>query len=390
MAVIGAGPYGLVAAAHLRHAGVETHVFGDPMGFWRDQMPRGMLLRSPRRATHLSDPHRALTLDEWARERGAPLVDPTPLSDFLAYGEWFARRAVPDVDRRHVRRVEVASTRFRLSLDDGSEVDAGRVVVAAGLFPFPHRPEIFAELGTSLVSHACDHAELGTFAGQRVLVVGGGQSALESAALLHEEGAEVEVAVRAGGIFWLPDKDGGTRLHDRAYPPTGVGGIRTGWVAAVPDVFRRLPQRQRPSIFAGCLRPAGAHWLRPRLANVRLTIGREVTAAHGRGGSAALTLSDGSSRTVDHVLLATGYRIDIARYPFLPAELLAKVRLDRGRPHLGVGLESTLAGLHFLGAPAEGSFGPIMRFVTGSSYAAPALTSRVVGRRGPLVNFAFG
>ena len=58
VAIIGAGPYGLALAAHLRGRGVEPAVFGRPMSFWEEHMPKGMLLRSPWRASHISDPDR--------------------------------------------------------------------------------------------------------------------------------------------------------------------------------------------------------------------------------------------------------------------------------------------------------------------------------------------
>jgi hypothetical protein len=52
-------------------------------------------------------------------------------------------------------------------------------------------------------------------------------------------------------------------------------------------------------------------------------------------------------------------------------------------------LESSVAGLHFTGALAAESFGPVMRFVVGTAYTAPALTQGVLGRRRPLLRWAF-
>ena len=68
VAVIGAGPYGLSAAAYLRSAGVETRIFGEPMAFWQKQMPAGMCLRSNWGASHIADPQSQLTLDEYSRK----------------------------------------------------------------------------------------------------------------------------------------------------------------------------------------------------------------------------------------------------------------------------------------------------------------------------------
>jgi hypothetical protein len=104
-----------------------------------------------------------------------------------------------------------------------------------------------------------------------------------------------------------------------------------------------------------------------------------------------LQLSDGSHELVDHVLMATGYRIDVSKYEFLSASLVSALRLIGGCPVLGRGFESSVRGLHFLGAPAVWSFGPLMRFVAGADFAARAVSQSVVrARRGtvgrPIVN----
>src|SRR5206468_7907914 len=104
--IVGAGPYGLSAAAHLRSIkGLDVRVHGEPMSFWEQHMPRGMLLRSPYVASHLSDPGRALTLDTYQAECGNHLHRPVPLDRFVDYGRWFQRKVVPDVDSRKVVRI---------------------------------------------------------------------------------------------------------------------------------------------------------------------------------------------------------------------------------------------------------------------------------------------
>src|SRR5436190_7171071 len=161
VAVVGAGPHGLSAAAHVRHGGLEPIVFGDPMAFWRDQMPAGMLLRSSPRASSIADPERKLTLADWAAAHGKEVARPVPLEDFLAYGQWFQREAVPNVDPRMVRRVVQANGGFELTLDDGDVLNVGRVAVAAGIAPFPRVPELLRDLPRELVSHASEHEDLG-------------------------------------------------------------------------------------------------------------------------------------------------------------------------------------------------------------------------------------
>ena len=88
-------------------------------------------------------------------------------------------------------------------------------------------------------------------------------------------------------------------------------------------------------------------------------------------------------------MLGTGYEVDARRYPFLSDQLVDRLEIRDGLPVLRPGLESSVRGLHFVGAPASGSFGPIMRFVIGTWYAAPALTRQVLGRRQRLLSLSY-
>ena len=393
VAVIGAGPYGLATAAHLRHAGVPVRTFGGVLEFWREQMPEGMRLRSRKRSTHISDPERKLTIDDYVAATGRTVTTPSlMLDEFLDYGAWFQQQAVPDVDPRKVRVLDRHEGSFRLELEDGERVTVDRVVVAAGLFPFGRRPEPFRSLPPALVSHSADVRDLSRFAERKVLVVGGGQSALESAALLHEVGAEVEVAVRAPEIKWLAPENAPRQpgLRSRLpLPPTDVGGFATGWTAALPDLFRLVPQRLKPVVSYRCIRPAGSAWLRPRLEDVPLGMGAIATGAQASNGGVSVHLADGGERKFDHVLLGTGYEIDVRSYPFLAPALAAAIEVEGGYPRLRTGFESSVPGLHFVGAPAAITFGPIMRFVVGTWYAAPSVTRHVLGRRPRPLQTAF-
>ena len=396
--IIGAGPSGLAAAAHLRAAGVPVRCFGEPLEFWSSQMPQGMLLRSRRRSSNIADPRRELTIEEYERSAGLSLRHPSlTREEFIDYGRWFAQRVVPDADARRVASVARDNGGFALRLADGKALSAGRVIVAAGLSPFLDMPDPFAALPDSVRSHAYDHNDLSGFSGRTVAVIGSGQSALECAALLRERGATVEVLARAASVNWLPDdtlpveRPSGLAWRPAVpLPPTDVGGRVTGWAAAMPDVFRRLPGRVKPDFSYRCIRPAGSGWLRGRLREVPITCGVDVIDAEARDGRVTLRSRDGAVRTVDHVLLGTGYRVDVRRYPFLTPGLASEIAVaDGGYPVMGAGLESSVPGLHFMGAAAAYSFGPIMRFVVGTWYAAPAVARRAAGRRQPPISFAF-
>jgi NADPH-dependent 2,4-dienoyl-CoA reductase/sulfur reductase-like enzyme len=382
VAVLGAGPYGLSAAAHLGRAGVETRVFGKTMAFWRERMPSGMLLRSGWQASHIADPARELTLDAYEAAQGRRLERPVPLTDFVNYGEWYRDRAGIEPDPRLVERLSRANGHFALRLDDGETVEAGSVVVATGLDRFEWRPPQFAALPSELVSHSSEHSSLAQFAGGRVAVVGSGQSATESAALLHEAGAEVELVLRRPELQWLSGGRLGSRprLHSLLYPPTDVGPPGLNWIVAAPGLFRTFPTSLRKPISTRVLRPAAADWLQPRLNGVILNAGRTIVTAQQNEHGCELVLDDGATREVDHVLLATGFRVDLRRLPLLE-NVVDQIRLSDGSPVLREGYESSLPGLHFVGASATYSFGPLMRFVAGTGYAARSVTRRITGKR---------
>lgn len=384
VAVIGAGPYGLAATAHLRAGGLDVHTLGRPMDLW-ERMPVGMLLRSSWEASTISDPDGALTLDVYQAQHGVQLARPIPLADYLRYGRWYQRQAVPDVDTRRVVGLRRTRAGFALQLDDGDAVATRRVVIATGPGDHARRPEQLADLPAPLVRHASDVCELDEFAGRRTAIVGCGQSAIELAALLDEAGADVEVIARADRIRWLRrsgwlhSRDGVVRRL--LYPPTDVGPVGLSHLVAVPWAFRRVPVRLGERIAYRCIRPAAAGWLVDRSAAVRLTLGRRITAATPGAESLRLALDDGTSREVERLVLATGYDIRADRHPLLGPELRAELRTRGGAPLLAAGFESSVPGLHFVGAYAAASFGPVMRFVSGTPFTGRALARGIAKPR---------
>ena len=115
VAIIGAGPYGLSATAHLRSVkGLDVHTFGEPMSFWEDKMPVGMLLRSGWAATHIADPNQSLTLEAFRSVSRIHFSSPVPLDRFVDYGHWYQQQAVPDLDRRKIVRVKSDEEKVKL------------------------------------------------------------------------------------------------------------------------------------------------------------------------------------------------------------------------------------------------------------------------------------
>ena len=372
MVVVGAGPYGLAAASHLSAAGVEVRTFGRPMEFWERNMPRGMLLRSAWEASHIADAEGRFSLDAYENATGKRLRRPIPLADFVDYGRWYQRQAVPEPDGRRVEHIEHRRGRFELGLSDESLLEAGRVVVATGLERFAWRPRLYRNLPSELVSHTAEHVDLGRFRGLRVGVLGAGQSAVESAALLAEGGASVELFARAPTIRWLRrprTRDLPSRVAELLYPPTDVGPPVLNWIVALPELYRSMPAGLQDRIAYRCIRPAAAAWLRERIDGARLTTACSVSSVVPSSDGLEVRIGDGDVRRMDHLLLATGYRVDVDRVTFLSDSMRAELATRRGSPLLSRDLESSIPGLYFVGAAAAESVGPIMRFVVGTTYA---------------------
>ena len=374
--VIGAGPYGLSAAAFLRAASTETRVFGEPMAFWKNRMPAGMFLRSNWKASHIADPGKKTTLDSYCASTRNQVSAPIPLDQFVQYGLWYQSQLVPDVERRNVTCLDRCDRGFKVTLADGEVYVSRRVVLATGIARFAYRPEEFDGIPSALASHCSEHSDLGAFKGRRVAVIGGGQSALESAALLHESGADVEVIARQASLNWVGLH---RRLHHLGpvswllYSDRDVGPAGLSRLVSMPRFFKRLPREFQDRAAYRSIRPAGSGWLQPRLQAVRITLGCKVLSATPLDSQLQLNLSDGTNRIVDHALLATGYRVDTSKYEFLPPDLRARLQTINGYPILKRGMESSIPGLHFLGKPASWSFGPLLCFVSGTEFAAKEL-----------------
>lgn len=373
---VGAGPYGLSGTAYLKNKGFGVGTFGDPMSFWRDHMPAGMYLRSNWLASDISDPRRRLTLDHFQAETGAQFQFPIPLERFVEYGQWYQKKAVPDLAPCQVKMVEKNGSGFKATLSDGQIVKSKRVIAATGIAPFPWTPKELQARPESHVTHSSDHSDLSRFAGRDMLIVGGGQSALDAARILHAYGARVEVVAKQTEIRWVGEH---AWLHHLGfiswclYSKLDVGPAGLSRLVGFPHIFRRLPRRLQDRLSYRSIRPAGTGWQRPYLVKVTMTTGRQVARSEVQGERVWLRLSDNTERTVDHVIVATGYRVDIRRCSYLSAGVQNSIKTVSGSPVLTRGFESSVAGLHFVGKPAAWSFGPILNFISGSHFAGAEL-----------------
>ena len=389
-AIIGAGPYGLSIAAHLRNSGISYRIFGKPMQSWREHMPKGMMLKSDGFASNLYDPEGAFTLRDFCAEQGIPFHDteiPVSLDTFAKYGVAFRERFVPDLEEKNVISVVRLPEGFLLKLDSGEQVYARRVVLAIGITHFKYIPEVFSHLSSEYVTHSYDHHELDRFRGRSVAVIGAGASAIGLAALMNQAGCDVQLVARRSKLEFHSGPTPGKRrsLWQRIRnPQSGLGpNIKSRFYADYPNLFRFFPEDLRVKLVRVTLGPAAGYTSKELFIGIVPTLtGVMLERAEVVGGKVRLTVRsiDGSQKlvTVDHVIAGTGYKVTVNRMQFLSPEIRRELALTQASPALSGEFESSLPGLYFVGLPAAHTFGPVMRFAFGARFAAGRVTKSLV------------
>ncbi|HEX2943833.1 MAG TPA: NAD(P)-binding domain-containing protein [Rhodopila sp.] len=387
VAIIGAGPYGLSLGAHLAAAGLNIRVFGQPMHTWRNRMPEGMVLKSEGFASNLWHPEGAFTLKDYCEQHGLPYQDtglPVPLATFCDYGVAFQRRFVPMLDDRWVVNLERTKDCFALRLEDDEVVTSRRVVIAAGIASFSHIPPELDAIRGPICSHSIEHHFLERFAGQRVLIIGGGASGVGLAALMSPKGANVSVAARRSYIPYCDPPRPRSLLERIQEPETGLGyGWRSLACVYAPMLFYSMPRDFRHLVVRKHLGPAPGWTSREVVErDVNVILGAKLAGSRRVGDKAHVTLHmDSGGDTVveaDHVVSATGFKVDMRRLRFLSPGILEKLRCADHTPELSTHFETSVPGLFVIGTAAANNFGPLMRFAYGAGFASRRLSSYLV------------
>jgi thioredoxin reductase len=388
IAIIGAGPYGLSLAAHLRGAQRSVRIFGSPMHSWSHHMPQGMHLKSEGFASSLYDPDAKFTLQAYCAEHAIPYADiglPVPIETFIAYGVEFQRRYVPHLEDVQITSLRNAGDWFELTTSAGEIVRARQVVVAAGIVRFAYLPPLMASIAGPMVSHSSQHSDLTGFKGRKVAVLGAGASAVDIAALLHQSGADVELIARRQTIqFHNPPNEPRPLLERLRAPRSGLGtGWRSRMCTDIPLVFHALPQSLRFRAVARHLGPAPGWFVRDAVqGRVPMHLWVTVAGASVRDGRAQLVLRqpgrDNKQLEFEHIIAATGYRAAMSRLTFIDESVQSRLHKAEDTPILNRHFESSVPGLYFVGAVAANSFGPLLRFAYGAKFAAERVAARLV------------
>jgi Pyridine nucleotide-disulphide oxidoreductase len=385
IAIVGAGPYGLSLAAHLASRGVGHRIFGHPMLFWSQIAKAGSdrYLKSFCFGTNISAPKSGYKFADYSRPRGLETFEPCSIADFAAYGAWFQEKNVSWLEQIDVKHLSQQRGGFGVTLANGESLIAKQVVIATGLSHFADVPSALKSLPPTRVSHTSEITSFAAFKGKRVAVIGGGQSALEAAALLHESGAHPRLIVRERSIAWnrrtLPNRNAWQRLRS---PIASLGSGPKAWALSnFPGAVHRFPADWRTRFVKNHLPAEGAWWLRHRVeGRVAIDLATTVVEASSVDRGVVLSLSAGNGETprrvaFDSVIAGTGYQIDIRRLPFLDRNLQERIACYSCAPKLNSRFESSVPRLRFIGPSSAMCFGPLFRFVAGVEYTSQVVST---------------
>ncbi len=374
------------------------------MQSWATQMPVGMKLKSDGFASSLSSGSVPFTLEDFCRLTGRPYHAtqlPVAVEDFVAYGQEFARRFVPNLEELNVASVDREGVAFRLTLESGETLLARHVILATGVSLFQYIPSELAHLPSDLVTHSTAHRTFDEFANRDVTVLGRGASSLNAAVLLHEAGARVTLLTRKSKIHVHQHTNSTERsLYQRLrHPMSPLGLSMRSWLASTtPGSFHALPAYLRRLITYKHLGPSGGSALQGRFENkFPQLLGWSIASAEliAPASTSTISLLNPADRRIkltltnpeletrelitSHLIAGTGFRIDLARYRFLSATLRALVARDaNGAPNLGRHFQTSVKGLYMVGPVAAPSFGPLLRFAAGAEYASIRVTEHLL------------
>ncbi len=384
VAIIGAGPYGLSLAAHLRKTKVSFKIFGKPMGTWRESMPVGMALKSEGFASDLYHPDGNFKLKDYCRETGIPYADigiPVELETFYSYGRAFQERFVPDLEDTLVTALAKTGDVFEVTLETGRTVTARKVILAAGIGHYPYLPPQLVGLPPEFVSHSSQYHRFEMFSGRDVIVIGAGSSAIDVAVALSNAGARPQLLTRRPKISFHGKAPDRRSLLTRIKAPwSGLGpGWRSRLCCDLPLLFHAMPLDFRAKVVKKHLGPAPGWFTREKVVGrIPMHVNLSLENAEVAQDKIRLTLrtSDGETTelSADHVIAGTGYRVNLEKLNFLAGEVRQQIVTEHGSPRLSSHFESSVKGLYFVGTPAALSFGPLLRFSFGAGFAASRLS----------------
>lgn len=365
--IIGSGPFGISLAAHAVSSSLDYKLFGYPMDFWKNTMPQDMFIRTPHEFVSFSDAKNELTVQQFSHETGVELVTPLPRPIFVEYANWFSKKAGIEFTTELITKVEKKDGFFEVTSESGEQYLTKNVIVATGVEHYKYLPEFLIDFPTHLVSHTSGYTDFSKFKGKKVVVLGSGQSAWEAAGLLYRDGADVELIYRKEGPNYAGSRENEIALRD------------------LGDIFFKLSLEEKKEGW-GQSPGSVAHFLKPYVEGLVPQTG-DVSIEHIKQISdeeLLISLSNGLEKTVNHVIAATGFRINLEKAPFFDQELITLIEREddyKQFPKLSDSFESSIPGLYFAGPLSSHSHGPTFRFILGLKKTAFSIVPSIVKKR---------
>ena len=126
-------------------------------------------------------------------------------------------------------------------------------------------------------------------------------------------------------------------------------------------------------------------WLEPRLTSDRVRIWPRtevVNCLEQDGGELLVELTNGETLSVDKIILATGYKVNIDRLPFLSSgNILGRLATLNGFPVLGDHFQTSVPGLFITSMPASQDFGPFFAFTIAVRTSAKLICEAIASPR---------
>ncbi len=359
--IIGAGPFGLSMTAYAKHLNIDYKIVGRTMEFWKKNMPAGMRLRSGP-DWHL-DPLGEYTLVNFLKTKNISHenISPIPINLYLEYVDWFRKEKQIEPIQEYITKLDYYADkkhRFRAYLSNNEVIEAQFVLVAIGFGYFKNIPqEMSSSLPNSYYSHTADLIDFSKLKSKNCIIVGGRQSAFESALLMKEAGVrEIDIVHRhKTPEFTHSDWGFVTPILDKMIDD--------------PDYYIKLSDLEKKEIndrFWQEGRLKLEPWLKEldQYEDIGINEQTNVCSSHiTKDGNIEVILSNGTNLNADHLLFATGYKVDLQRVPFLKnGNILDKLATNNGFPKLKAKFQSSLPGLYFTSLPATADFGAFFGF----------------------------
>ncbi len=367
--VIGAATTGISVAAHCIDSGLSTLVLGEPLSFWkRSILP--LPLRSPMPATDIASPRDGSGYLDFAERHHLAIEGKIDFKYFIAYFQDFLLRNGIKITNEYVTNIRYAGNHFMVDTMNKGTVQAKNVVVATGICKMKSTPRAFASLPKLVCVHSSEINSISGFESKDVVVIGGGQSAVEMATEIAKVARNVHLIIRGESIIY------------RSLHSAGKSLFKVLFVNA-EKYFKYTPASLKTRILKYLLKGTVEPDLREKIEveNITVHMNATITGATMENSKVTISLPQERRVVVDKVVLGSGYKYDLSNIGFLESLVEdGRILKEDGFPVLDENMQTNMPGLFFTGYPCINVIGPKAQFISGTSVISPRITKEVLAR----------